>query len=223
MGVTPNTRLGKIEFYEAHLQIWATNAVAIGLTAPQVLALQTKVAAARAAFNAAEVARQASKAATFNFHLGADDMADSGSDIIRTIKNFAETSNNPNVYNLAQIPAPQPAGPTPPPGRSFELTVGLLQTGAVELKWKCENPAGTSGTVYEVQRRIGNGPFNYVGVTGTRSFTDDTLPLGSSSIIYQITAIRSTQNGPVAQFVVNFGVQGVTATAIEPGDYRLAA
>lgn len=30
MGVTPNTRLGKIEFYEAHLQVWATNAVAIG-------------------------------------------------------------------------------------------------------------------------------------------------------------------------------------------------
>jgi hypothetical protein len=159
----------------------------------------------------------------FAIHLGADDMADSGSDIIRTIKNFAETSNNPNVYNLAQIPAPQPAGPTPPPGRPFELTVGLLQTGAVELKWKCENPAGTSGTVYEVQRRIGNGPFNYVGVTGTRSFTDDTLPLGSSSIIYQITAIRSTQNGPAAQFVVNFGVQGVTATAIEPTASRRCA
>lgn len=223
MGVTPNTRLGKIEFYESHLSVWTANAAAIGLTAPMVTALGVRVAEARAAYNAAEEARAASKAATFTFHLDTDGMADLGAGLIRTIKNFAENNNDPNVYSLAQIPPPQPAGPTPPPGRPFELTVGLLQTGALELKWKCDNPSGTSGTVYEVQRRIGNGQFAYIGVSGNRSFTDDTLPQGSSSIIYQITAIRSTQSGPAAQFVVNFGVQGVTATAIEPGDIRLAA
>ncbi len=29
MGVTPNTRLGKIEFYESHLAVWTANATAI--------------------------------------------------------------------------------------------------------------------------------------------------------------------------------------------------
>lgn len=223
MGVVPNTRLGRIEFYESHLAVWTANATAIGLTEPLVTALGVRVADARAAYNAAEEARAASKAATFNFHLETDGMADLGAGLIRTIKNYAETSGNPNVYSLAQIPPPQPPGPTPPPGKPTDLSVGLLQTGALELKWKCDNPAGTYGTVYEVQRRIGSGAFTYVGVSGTRSFTDATLPQGSSSVVYQITAIRSTQSGPVAQFVVNFGVQGVTATAIEPGDYRLAA
>ena len=42
MAIVPNTRLGKIEFYEAHIQPWATNATGIGLTQAQVTALMTQ-------------------------------------------------------------------------------------------------------------------------------------------------------------------------------------
>ena len=49
----------------------------------------------------------------------------------------------------------------------------FLQTGAVELKWKCANPTGTQGTIYECRRKIGNGAFTFVGATGVRAFTDD--------------------------------------------------
>ncbi len=35
MGVVPNTRIGKLEFYEAHLSTWAAQAANIGLTAAQ--------------------------------------------------------------------------------------------------------------------------------------------------------------------------------------------
>jgi hypothetical protein len=62
-----------------------------------------------------------------------------GADMIQAIRNHAESKNDPNVYVLAQIPAPATPGVTPPPGTPFDFTVGLLQNGALELKWKCNN------------------------------------------------------------------------------------
>ena len=229
MATTPSTRIGKIEFYEAHFQTWATNAAAIGLTDPQILALNTLVADARAAFNSAETARAASKGATLVFHDAADDMATIGSNLIRTIRNFAESNEEPGVYALAQIPAPATPTPVGPPCRPFDLTVGLAATGAIELGWKADNPSGASGTVYEIQRSIGGGPFTFIDVAGERTFTDEIFPAGSSSIVCQITGVRSTTRGESAQFLVNFGAGnagGVTTSAIDPGDnaeFRLAS
>lgn len=215
MGVVPDTRLGKIEFYEAHALAggpWATNAAAIGLTPAAVTALGTLTTQARAAFNAAEAARQAAKAATQNFYDKVRDMHNgpgAGADMIQTIRTWAESKNDPNVYTLAQIPPPATPGTTPPPGTPFDFTVGLLQSGALELRWKCNNPSGTQGTVYEIKRRTGgSGPFGYVGSSGVKNFTDDTVVAGSPSVTYQITAVRSTRRGSPAQFTVNFGVGG---------------
>lgn len=243
MGVVPDTRLGKIEFYEAHALPggpWATNAAAIGLTTAQVAALGTLTTQARAAFNAAEAARQAAKAATQNFYDKVRAMHNgpgAGSDMIQAIRNWAESKNDPNVYTLAQIPPPATPGVTPPPGTPFDFTVGLLQNGALELKWKCNNPSGTQGTIYEVKRRIGggaSGPFTFVGASGVKTFTDDTVPAGGGggSVTYQITAVRSTQRGNPAQFTVHFGVGGggagltiesVTAESGAGGPVKLAA
>ena len=79
--------------------------------------------------------------------------------------------------------------------------------GAVTLKWKCANPAGTSGTIYQVWRRdTPTGDFNYLGGTGSKSFDDATIPAGSGGVTYQIQAVRSTAVGLWAQFNVNFGV-----------------
>lgn len=211
MGVVPDTRLGKIEFYEAHLAPWTTNAAAIGLTPASVTALGALTTQARAAFNAAEAARQAARAATQAFHDAVRAMHSgpgAGQDMIDTIRNFAETKNLPNVYVLAQIPAPADPSTAPPPGTPFDFTVGLLQNGALELKWKCTNPSGTQGTIYEVKRAIGGGALNFVGATGVKVFTDDTLPSGSAPVTYQITAVRSTARGNPAQFTVNFGIGG---------------
>ncbi len=234
MGVVPDSRLGKIEFYEAHIAPWTTNAAAVGLTPASVTALGTLTTQARAAFNAAEAARQAAKAATQNFYDKVRAMHSgpgAGQDMIDTIRVYAETKNDPNVYNLAQIPPPATPGVTPPPGTPFEFTVGLLQNGALELKWKCNNPSGTQGTIYEVKRAIGGGAggpqFVFVGATGVKLFTDDTLPNGSAPVTYQITAVRSTQRGKPAQFTVNFGIGGGGGFAItsvtEGGPVKLAA
>jgi len=214
MSMVPNDRLGKIQFYEAHQPAWAANVIAIGLTVPLVTALDGLIVEARAAYTAAEIARAAAKAATQSYYDKVRAMHSgpgAGSDMIGLIKSKAETTNNPNVYVLAQIPAPANPGITPPPGTPFEFTVGLLQNGALQLKWKCNNPARTQGTLYEVKRSIGGGaaaPFAFVGATGTRTFTDETIPAGSSPVTYQITALRSTTRGNPAQFTVNFGIGG---------------
>jgi len=154
-----------------------------------------------------------------------------GADMIQTIKTYAQTTNNPNVYVLAQIPPPAQGGTTPPPGTPFDFTVGLLQDGSLQLKWKCSNPSGTVGTIYEVKRQIGGGAFEFVGATGVKTFTDDTLT-GASPVTYQITAVLSTARGNPAQFVVNFGVGGggltVASVVSTPesssgGDIKMAA
>ena len=88
-----------------------------------------------------------------------------------------------------------------------DFKVSLSQGGALTLKWKCPNPAGSAGTIYQVARRLGaTGSFTFIGGSGTRKFIDQTLPTGSSSITYRIVAVRSTAQGPEALFTVNFGV-----------------
>jgi hypothetical protein len=218
MGVVPDTRLGKIEFYESHLPPWTSSAAAIGLTPAAVTALGVLTSTARKAYNDAEAARQAAKTATQAFYDAVSAMHSgpgAGQDMIDQIRVRAQTTDDPNVYVLAQIPPPGTPGVTPPPGTPFDFTVGLLQNGAVELKWKCNNPSGTQGTIYEVLRRTGSGTgtFTFVGAPGVRSFTDETLPGGASPVTYQITAVRSTQRGKPAQFTVNFGIEGPGAGA----------
>lgn len=135
--------------------------------------------------------------------------------MIQTIKTFAATSDDPNVYVLAEIPAPAPPSTPPPPGTPFELSVGLLGDGSLDLKWKCNNPSGTMGTIYEVRRAPAGGALQFIGASGVKSFSDASLPSGAATpITYQITAVRSTARGNPAQFIVNFGSGGASVTAL---------
>jgi hypothetical protein len=220
MSIFPQSRLGKIEFYENRITDWAANAAGIGLTPTAIADLTTLVEAARAAYSESEKARIASQAATQAFYDAVRAMHNgpgAGSDMVDQIRGFARRTDNPQVYVIAQIPAPQPASSIPPPGTPFGFTVGLLETGAIELKWKCINPEGAGGTIYEVRRRTGvnpASPFVYVGGSGTRNFTDNSLPSGSSPVTYQVTAARSTVRGNPGQFTVAFGVGGGPGLAI---------
>lgn len=221
MGTFPSTRLGKIEFYEAHLPAWAVNAVAIGLSASSISDLTALTVAARSAYDAHVAAQAAARAATVAFHETVSVMHSgpgAGSDMIKTIRAFAQNTDDPNVYVLAQIPPPATPGVTPPPGTPFDFRVELLQNGALDLKWKCKNPSGVGGTVYEVMRRIGSEPFVYLDAPGVRQFTDDGVPAGSASATYQITAVRSTTRGNPAQFTVQFGTGSAGVTTLAGGD-----
>jgi hypothetical protein len=220
MGVLPPTKIARIEFCENHNTPWSTNAVAIGTTAAAVTDLETKTTAARDAFNAQQSAQNAARAATNDFNLAVQAMTDAAADIIKQIKTKAAISGN-GVYSLAEIPAPATPSPRPPPGPITDFVVTLDGNGALNLKWKCANPPGAGGTIYQVWRRIGaSGEFVYLGGSGSRTFLDDTLPAGSASVTYQIQGVRSTANGPWSQFNVNFGVSGagvMTASVVEVG------
>jgi hypothetical protein len=233
-GIVPTSRIGKVEFYEAHTTVWTANAAGIGVTPASVTALATATTNARKAYSDHLAAQAAAKAATNAFYDKVRLMHSSpglGADMIQTIKTFAQTTNNPNVYVLAQIPPPAAGGATPPPGTPADFSVGLLQDGSLELKWKCSNPSGTVGTIYEVLRKVGaGGAFAFVGATGVKTFTDDSLPAGASPATYQVTAVRSTARGNPAQFTVHFGVGGpeltiasVTPHASGDGEVKMAA
>jgi hypothetical protein len=229
MSILPDRVDQLLAFCTSHQKTWAGAPTTIGLTAGQVTSFGTQIGAASDALDAQQSAKDAAKAATTAARNEVSDLRENASDLIRAIKTYAEMQADPEaVYSLAQIPPPAPPGPTPPPGTPFELIVGLLGNGSLELKWKCNNPAGTQGTIYEVLRKIGpTGSFQYAGSTGVRAFTDETIPQGSAPVTYQITGVRSTQRGNPAQFVVNFGVGGggLTIASITgpDGSVKLAA
>jgi hypothetical protein len=225
--VLPDTRIGRIEFCENHNTPFSTNAVAIGTTPAAVTDLATKTAAARAAYNAQQAAQNAAKAATNDYDIAARAMTLAVADILKQIKTQASLSG-PGVYSLAEIPAPAIPSPRPAPGKPTDFTATLEENGSLNLKWKCANPAGTSGTIYQIYRRTSpTGEFTYIGGSGSKAFEDATIPAGSSGVTYQIQAVRSTAVGLWAQFNVNFGVSsggGVTMASVsETPPTRVAA
>lgn len=208
MAVVPNDRLQKIAFYEAHLPAWTANAVAIGLTVPQVAALEILLVTARGNATVADTTREASKTATKDFYTAVSELSAVGASYMSAIRAKAEVTGNLNVYSLAQIPPPSAGTPVGPPGTPTDFKVELLQDGSIVLKWKCANPEGAAGTLYEVRRKVGTGAFVFIGASGTKNFIDDTVPSGVPGIVYQVTGVRSTQRGNPSQLNVNFGVGG---------------
>jgi hypothetical protein len=223
--VLPSKAVDKIVFCENHNSVWSTNATAIGTTSGEVAALVTKTTAARAAFNAQQLAQEQARTATSAFNDAVASMAGAASDIIKQIKTKAAIVGGNSVYDLALIPPPAPPSPIPAPGTPFDFVAGLKPDGSLELKWKCNNPAGSQGTTYQVYRKHnGESEFTFIGATGTKSFLDDTVPSSGSPITYQVRALRSTVSGTAAQFIVNFGVSGGgTMTASVVAEPRIAA
>lgn len=224
MAVVPEKRLAKVQFFENHVEPFSANATAIGITSAECTDLQTKTQAARDAYDAQQAAIQASKVATEAFYNAVDTMNTAGNALIMKIRAKAQASGDMNVYTLSEIPAPptpSPVGELGMPG-DFKASVNLA-TGALDTKWKCSNPRGASGTVYQIWRRLGtDGDFTYMGGVGAKKYTDNTVPAGTACVQYQIQAVRSTSVGPFALFVVNFGA-GSSTSVVEGRPAKLAA
>ena len=227
MGTVPSKPLEKVQYYENHIAPFTTNATQIGLVTGDVTDLQARVTAARTAYEAHQAAMQTSKNATAAFNDAVAVLGVVGAALIKKIRAKAEQTGNRNVYTLAEIPAPATPSATPPPGKPTDLTVELDGNGAVILKFKCHNPAGSAGTMYQVYRSVGDGPFQYVGGAGEKKFTDSTVPSGATKLTYQIQAVRSTAVGQWATFVVLFGTNagGTTTASVKEaaGTPKLAA
>ena len=211
MAIVPNRVQDLLEFASMHAERWQSVATQIGLTSAQALAFSNAVKTAQDDYNAAASADMVKLAATNTSQNSVRALRRSAAETLALIKAYAENQANPNaVYDAAQIPPPATPSPAPAPGTPYKFAVTLEDSGAITLKFKCDNPAGTTGTIYEVRRKIGGGAMAFIGASGVKSFTDETLPSSSASggVTYQITAVRSTARGQSASFNVNFGVGG---------------
>jgi hypothetical protein len=192
-----------------HVKPFTTNPTSVGLTPAQAQAFSETYGEALAAINTQSEARLAAETATQTANERVATMKRVASSTVKLIRAFATASTNPDaVYTAAQIPAPDAPSPVPPPGQPNMITVGIQPgSGAITLKWKCENPRGASGTSYVVRRMIGNtGRFEFVGVTGKKSFVDTTFAAGPDSVQYTVQAQRSDRSGPTSEpVIVNFG------------------
>lgn len=226
MSVVPADITARIQFSEAHDVPWTDHAAQIGVSTAEVAALAARTVAARAALAEQQAIQNAAMAATLRLRLAMAGMAQAGSDIIKKIRAKAATDGE-GVYSLASIPAPARPSPLPPPGLPTGFTFTLNQVGTLTLKWRCRNPRGAQGTIYQVSRQVdATGAFTFIGVSGIRRFVDETLPSGAASVTYEIVAIRSTTRGNPGRFIVNFGVGGageMTASTAEMVSPKLAA
>lgn len=211
MSVLPDARIKQIEWFEQRLDAWTADPAAIGLSPMQVAQLASEIIDARTNYEAAQQARNESRSATVGFHASTETLLDNGRDLITTIKAFAEARNDPGVYVRAAVPPPADPGPLPAPGTPDRFRVALQGDGSLALAWHADNPAGSSGTIYEVWRSDAGGPMLFLGTTGTKRFHDTTLPAGTATAVYQITGVRSTRRGEPARFLVSLGTTTTTA------------
>jgi hypothetical protein len=205
MTTIPPTYLGRLEFFEAHLPVWAKNPAAIGLNASLVAALVVLVEACRADYDSMNEIRARAMAAT-QIHKDSNEAAyDLGADLVKTIRAFAGTSNNPAVYNTAQIPPPSPHTPLGPPLTPTGVTARLNPVGQIELAWTASRVGGTS-FIIERSTVSAAGPWSIIGAAEAVAFTDPAVPVGLPAISYRVTAIRSAgASTPSAAATVPFG------------------
>ncbi|HEV7300083.1 MAG TPA: hypothetical protein VGN72_12010 [Tepidisphaeraceae bacterium] len=216
MKLVPKKKEARIGFYQAHIATWAANAVAMGASAADVTAVQTALTTAVGTLEAQRVAQTAAKSAVQACDQAVARLNALGMVVIEQVRTKARTAGD-GVYTLADLPVPATPAAKGAPGKSTDFTATLNDIGGLELKWKCPNPAGTSGTIYQIFRLIGESvePI-YIGGAGSKTFVDSTLPAGVQKVTYQIQAVRSTAVGPWAAFTVKFGaaVNGVASTQV---------
>lgn len=201
----------------------------LGLLPADISSFKAAVLAANGAVADQFAAKESAKEATITANKTVRILREEGADAIRKIDAFALASADPEaVFAAAHIPAPQPRTPSQPPGQPSQVTATLDDQGNVTLKWKCTNPPG-GNVVYTIGRSMSaTGPFTPVGVSGRRSFTDETIPGGSTAVFYTIRGLRGQTAGPVsATFVLRFGQGGggftIASQGMAPTSGKLAA
>lgn len=216
MGVVPRNNEAKLSYYVAHLAKWLESASQIGLTTEQVEAFAVKVQAAREMLKAQRMAQSKARSATLGFNLALDEVSVAGSTIIQQIRTAARV-NGENVYSLATVSPPRRRSPIGSPGKPTSFNMAIDARGTLMLKWECKNPRRSTGTVYQLWRQIApNGPFTFLGISGSKKFEDETVPAGTSTITYRIQAVRSRAQGPIAEFPVNLASSGRRIGGVVP-------
>lgn len=192
MPVLPDTKLGQLEFFESHKDAWGDHAAAIGIQTSAISPFKAQITSARDAYNAMQIARDASKAATQSFYNAHGAMLDTGRGFIAAIKAFADTSRNPNVYVLANIDPPAPPSPAPAPETPTELVGAITPSGGVTLTWNSTRSGATRGIFFLVERqRASETTWTPLGGVMEKAFLDPAPMLGDGPVQYRVRAGRN--------------------------------
>lgn len=206
----PKTVEGQILFFEQHLAPWTTNAVAIGLTAPQMTAFTTLVETARDKFNDAEAARLSSKAATLELSEALEIVNQLGAGYIKTIRGKAESTLDNSVYVKAMIPPPTAPSPSGIPSQPTGLSAFIDDGGRVNLAWVGSTRYNTYFTIW--RKLPGESAFDMIGTVGGKKWMDDSVEAGTPYATYFVQAHRGTKvSTPSLQANVIFGIEALAA------------
>lgn len=153
--IPTSPRPAVLAWCQSRYQNFLNRAEDIGLTIDQANTFKADTLVCATAFAARDAAKAAFEATVENSREKYSAMRRSMGGCVRSVRVFADINNDPNVYVLAQVPPPQDPSAVPPPGQPMDLNVELLSpTGAVQLRWKSNNPPGSQGTSYIVRRKM---------------------------------------------------------------------
>jgi hypothetical protein len=210
----PRSRTAALAWIEGHLTDWNTNQAAIGLTSASVIDLTQDAANARAALTSVEQIRAASTAKTQDFYSKVDTAHKQASDMVATIKAFAENTDTPaTVYALANITGKNPPTPAQPPETPAITSAQIAADGNVTIGFTGRGP---TGTVWLVSRKLDTQTsYTFLGQSDGKVFIDTTLPIGVTTATYVVKGVRGTLSGlssPPTTFQLG-NVQGGAAAA----------
>ena len=220
MRLVPKDITGAIQFFQTHGQTWAQDPGGIGTTPEYVAELQARLEAARAALREQQQLQNAARSATLRLRLAMEAVKQTGTAIIHQVRAKA-LSGGEAIYPKAALPLPRKGSPIGAPGTPYSLKTTLLPMGELVLRWKCDNPRGSVGTMYQVWRSVlgeggAMGPWAFVGAVGEKSIRDQSVPAGASMLLYRIKAMRSKKTGREAMFPVRLGVRRAAAAQMPP-------
>jgi hypothetical protein len=206
MNVVPRNLVDQIQFFEFHAPMWVERAGEIGVDPLLAAELAAQTAAAREALAAQQQAMQAARSATQTLRHAMEAMGRTGGAVIGQVKARAATGGS-GVYIAASVPAPKQPSPMDAPGQPDRFAVKLIGSmGLLAITWRCRNPRGAKGTMYNVSRQIGfDGPVEFLATVGAKRFIDATLPAGATRVTYAVRAVRSTKVGPEGRFDISIG------------------
>jgi len=151
------------------------------------------VVTARTDFNANQAARASAKATTQTWYNSCSDMRDPGRGYIATIKGYAESTNNPDVFAIGMVDPPAPPSPAPPPEVPVNVSGTVSPTGDVTLTWDATPAGASSGIFFLVERkRQGETVYSVIGGTQEKTFFDPEPHVTAGPVSYQIRAQRGT-------------------------------
>lgn len=212
MRLVPKQIAKKIQFYENHVEPFTQHAEAIGATPEVVAEFTSLVESTRQAYNEQQAAILAARTATQRLNQLAKRMQLFGQAIIDTARNTADRDFNPSVLILAQIPSRKRKSTIDPPGTPSNLRTSIDGAGNLTLIWDCRNPQGSRSTMYKIYRASKGEPKRMLASVGKRKFVDDSIPAGTTELMYYIEPYRSTGTGETGIFVVKFGSNRTSPT-----------